>query len=118
MVSLHQKTSRLLYLCVLLVPCGSGYRWFDATGEVPLYEFGAGKSYAEFSWSDLSATADSVSCNVKNIASRTGSVVAQLYLVRVCNYPVARPIASAPGSLNPFPWPILVATLSGVSHIG
>ena len=61
---------------------GSGYRWFDATNEEPLYEFGAGKSYAEFSWSDLSVAADNVSCTVKNTASRMGSVVAQLYLVR------------------------------------
>lgn len=61
---------------------GSGYRWFDATDEEPLFEFGAGMSYAEFSWSDLSAAADSVSCTVKNTASRTGSVVVQLYLVR------------------------------------
>jgi beta-glucosidase len=60
-----------------------GYRWFDATGEAPLYEFGAGLSYAEYSWSDLSVAAGSVSCTVKNTASRTGSVVAQLYLVQL-----------------------------------
>ena len=64
----------------------SGYRWFDATGETPLYEFGAGLSYAEFSWSDLSVAADSVSCTVKNTAGRTGSVVAQLYLVQLRQY--------------------------------
>ena len=43
-------------------------------------------SYAEFSWSDLTVAADSISCTVKNTASRTGSVVAQLYLVTLDLY--------------------------------
>lgn len=43
-------------------------------------------SYAEFSWSDLTVAADSISCTVKNTASRTGSVVAQLYLVKLDLY--------------------------------
>jgi beta-glucosidase len=57
-----------------------GYRWFDARGEVPLWEFGAGLSYTTFGFSGLAAAATGVSCTVTNTGALHGAEVAQLYI--------------------------------------
>lgn len=64
-----------------------GYRWFDTKGIRPLFAFGHGLSYTEFEYSDFKASS-SVSANgtlkasvkVKNIGSREGKEVVQLYI--------------------------------------
>lgn len=62
-----------------------GYRFFDATGETPLFPFGYGLSYTKFDYSDLKVTkADdhglNVSVRVTNSGNRTGDAVPQVYL--------------------------------------
>ena len=57
-----------------------GYRWYDAKKQAPLFEFGAGKSYSTYEWSDLKAGSGAVSCTVKNTGKRAGVVVSQMYL--------------------------------------
>ncbi|MGC9667516.1 glycoside hydrolase family 3 C-terminal domain-containing protein [Planosporangium sp. 12N6] len=61
-----------------------GYRWFDATGQRPLFGFGYGLSYTTFRYSDLDIAGDgrdaTVTVRVTNTGDRPGSEVAQLYL--------------------------------------
>ena len=57
-----------------------GYRWYDAHGIEPAFCFGHGLSYSEFQYSDLQATAASVSFTVENTGAVSGAEVAQLYL--------------------------------------
>jgi beta-glucosidase len=63
-----------------------GYRWYDATGQRPLFPFGYGLSYARFRFSDLRVTVDRgggaavASVRVTNTSGRPGSTVAQAYL--------------------------------------
>ena len=64
-----------------------GYRWFGTKEIKPLFAFGHGLSYTEFEYSDFKASS-SVSANgtlkasvkVKNIGSREGKEVVQLYI--------------------------------------
>ena len=64
-----------------------GYRWFDTKEIKPLFAFGHGLSYTEFEYSDFKASS-SISANgtlkasvkVKNIGSREGKEVVQLYI--------------------------------------
>ena len=59
-----------------------GYRWFDAQGEAPLFEFGAGLSYTTFRFEpgSLHASPDGVSVSVTNTGGVAGAEVAQLYV--------------------------------------
>jgi len=58
-----------------------GYRWYDARGKTPAYEFGFGLSYATFAYSNLTANGDlSVEFDLANTGDRNGTEVAQLYL--------------------------------------
>ena len=63
-----------------------GYRWYDQSGQRPLFPFGYGLSYARFSISDVTAKYDpgsgaaTVSARVENISPRKGSAVVELYL--------------------------------------
>ncbi len=60
-----------------------GYRWFAATGRVPLFAFGYGLSYTSFDYRDLAVSGgDSVIATfcVVNIGERSGADVPQLYL--------------------------------------
>ena len=63
-----------------------GYRWYDTKNLTPLFPFGYGLSYTNFSYSNLHVGALSaggqatVTATVTNTGSRTGADVAQLYV--------------------------------------
>jgi beta-glucosidase len=65
-----------------------GYRWYDAKDLTPMFPFGFGLSYTKFAYSGLQLSRSAgpgsqdvrVSATVKNVGSRAGSDVAQLYL--------------------------------------
>ncbi|WP_433887723.1 discoidin domain-containing protein [Streptomyces sp. CA-111067] len=62
-----------------------GYRWYDTAGSTPLFPFGFGLSYTNFSFGNLhvGAIADgkaTVTATVTNTGSRAGAEVAQLYV--------------------------------------
>jgi beta-glucosidase len=62
-----------------------GYRWYDATGQHPLFPFGFGLSYTTFQFSDLSVQATgkqawTVTAKVTNTGTLAGAEVPQLYL--------------------------------------
>jgi beta-glucosidase len=65
-----------------------GYRWYDANSLTPLFPFGFGLSYTQFSYSNLQISPGSVNgtgdvtvtATVTNTGQRSGSDVAQLYL--------------------------------------
>jgi beta-glucosidase len=58
-----------------------GYRWYDAQGKTPAYEFGYGLSYTTFAYANLAVYRDlSVAFDLANTGNRTGIEVAQLYV--------------------------------------
>jgi beta-glucosidase len=61
-----------------------GYRWYDATGQEPLFAFGHGLSYTTFDYSDIkisgSGDTRTVQVRVRNTGKRSGSEVVQLYV--------------------------------------
>jgi beta-glucosidase len=63
-----------------------GYRWYDSQGRTPLFPFGYGLSYTNFSYSNLhvgslpQGGAATVTATVTNTGSRAGADVAQLYV--------------------------------------
>jgi beta-glucosidase len=61
-----------------------GYRWYDATGQRPLFPFGYGLSYTSFRYGGLRVSQaggrQAVSVQVTNTGRRAGSEVVQLYL--------------------------------------
>jgi beta-glucosidase len=60
-----------------------GYRWYDAKGIQPLFEFGHGLSYTHYRYSQAQVAGSRhglrVSFRVTNTGSRSGSEVAQVY---------------------------------------
>ena len=64
-----------------------GYKWFDLKGLTPLFPFGHGLSYTDFTLSDLSAGVKngvlSASFTVKNVGKVAGKEVAQVYVAPV-----------------------------------
>lgn len=69
-----------------------GYRYFDATGETPLYPFGYGLSYTTFGYSNLQSSTASdgglnVSAEVTNTGSSAGTAVPQVYLGKPSTVP-------------------------------
>jgi len=61
-----------------------GYRWYDAHRVTPLFPFGFGLTYTSFEYSDLDVRQHGsgldVSLRVRNVGSRTGSAVPQVYI--------------------------------------
>jgi beta-glucosidase len=63
-----------------------GYKWYDAENKPPLFPFGFGLSYTEFSFSQIAVNTDSsgkptsVTLHVKNSGERAGLAVAEVYL--------------------------------------
>jgi beta-glucosidase len=65
-----------------------GYRYYETSKVKPLFPFGFGLSYTNFAFSNLSVSPDSateaspitVGFDVKNIGSRAGAEVAQIYV--------------------------------------
>ena len=79
-----------------------GYRYYDATGETPLYPFGYGLSYTSFTYGRLrtSHAADgglNVSFQVTNTGTTAGANVAQVYLAAPDTIPTG--VAFAPKAL-------------------
>jgi beta-glucosidase len=66
-----------------------GYKWFEAEKKESLFPFGHGLSYTSYAYSDLRTSGkqpdtnlpSSVSFSVKNTGNRTGTEVAQVYVV-------------------------------------
>ena len=61
-----------------------GYKWYDGKQITPLFPFGFGLSYTNYTYSSLNARADSsgnvtVTFNVQNSGSRAGSEIAEVY---------------------------------------
>jgi beta-glucosidase len=61
-----------------------GYKWFDLKGLKPLFPFGHGLSYTQFSYSGLSEPVKTASLHVRFKVTNTGAVagkdVPQLYV--------------------------------------
>jgi beta-glucosidase len=63
-----------------------GYRWYDSQHLQPAFPFGFGLSYTRFRFSGLTIKRDSgphtatVAVTVKNVGSRTGSAMPELYV--------------------------------------
>eukprot|EP00026_Physarum_polycephalum_P004195 Phypoly_transcript_04212.p1 GENE.Phypoly_transcript_04212~~Phypoly_transcript_04212.p1 ORF type:complete len:681 (+),score=92.68 Phypoly_transcript_04212:118-2160(+) len=61
-----------------------GYRWYDANDQTPLFAFGHGLSYTNFTYSDLAvagaATSYTVKFNLTNSGKVAGAEIPQLYL--------------------------------------
>lgn len=73
-----------------------GYRYYEGLEVEPLFPFGNGLPYTTFELSELQLTRDmedlvSVSCKVRNIGSRTGAEVVQVYVSPVAP-PIKRPL--------------------------
>lgn len=58
-----------------------GYRWYEARGKSPAWEFGFGLTYTTFAYSNLSVSGDlTVEFDLVNTGERPGVEVAQYYL--------------------------------------
>jgi beta-glucosidase len=59
-----------------------GYRWFERSGETPLFPFGYGLSYTRFAYSALKVTGGArpiLRFTIRNVGARSGSDVPQAY---------------------------------------
>jgi beta-glucosidase len=83
-----------------------GYRWYDAQRIAPLFAFGHGLSYTQFRYSQLKVRRShrhgdeglDVRFHVRNVGSRTGAEVPQVYV----GPPADPPVPMAPKSLAGF----------------
>ncbi|WP_396593511.1 glycoside hydrolase family 3 C-terminal domain-containing protein [Brevundimonas sp. R86498] len=79
-----------------------GYRWFEARGERPLFPFGFGLSYTDFTYSDLTVEGGdslTVRFTVTNTGDRAGVDVPQVYLTDAPGRSQQRLIGFQPVSL-------------------
>ena len=79
----EQKDARII-VDYTIEGAAVGYKWFDHKGFKPLYPFGYGLSYGDFTYSDLSADVGDnrlrVRFSMRNTGRRQGKYVAQLYV--------------------------------------
>ena len=75
-------TAQPRYVATYTEGMNIGYRWFDSAKETPAFAFGSGLSFTSFAITCPSenVTSVGVSCTVRNIGTRAGSTVVQLYL--------------------------------------
>lgn len=74
-----------------------GYRYYE-TADVPVaFPFGFGLGYTTFSYSDLVVDEDGVQLTITNTGDRDGSDVAQLYVGRMSDSGVVRPVRELKG---------------------
>ena len=59
-----------------------GYRYYQTAGVPVAFPFGYGLSYTGYAYSDLKATADSVSLTVTNTGARDGAEIVQVYIAK------------------------------------
>jgi beta-glucosidase len=59
-----------------------GYKWYDAKNLTPLFPFGFGLSYTNFSYSGLAVDKDQASFTLRNAGTRDGEEIAQVYATR------------------------------------
>jgi len=81
-----------------------GYRWFAKKSLKPMYPFGHGLSYTDFTYSDLRVTsgqAVTASFTVRNTGKREGADVPQLYLQAIGGRTAARLLGFQRVSLKP-----------------
>jgi beta-glucosidase len=56
-----------------------GYKWYDARHVAPLFPFGFGLSYTNYSYAGLTVAASGVTFTVRNNGARDGAEIAQVY---------------------------------------
>ncbi|MGB8600966.1 MAG: glycoside hydrolase family 3 C-terminal domain-containing protein, partial [Rhizomicrobium sp.] len=81
-----------------------GYRWFARTGATPLFPFGFGLSYSQFSYSNLTVSGGMTLCahfDVTNTGTVAGKDVPQLYLTDAAGRTRLRLIGMTKLSLAP-----------------
>ncbi|GAA3194572.1 beta-glucosidase [Actinocorallia longicatena] len=99
-----------------------GYKWYDAQGIQPLYEFGYGLSYTKFLYSGLQVAKPSpgslkVSFLVSNIGARAGTETSQVYLTlpAAAGEPGKRLVAFSQPSLLAGQSKVVTLTISGTT---
>lgn len=70
----------------------SGYRYYERAGIEVAFPFGFGLSFTSFAYSDLEATDESVRFTITNTGERTGTETAQLYIGRLGDSALPRPV--------------------------
>lgn len=78
-----------------------GYRWFARKNAKPLFPFGFGLSYTDFSTSGLTVKGRTATFTVTNTGQRAGDDVAQLYLVSRAGQGTRRLVGFQRVSLRP-----------------
>lgn len=57
-----------------------GYRYYDTVGKDVRFPFGYGLSYTKFSYADLSVSEEGIAFQLKNIGTRDGAEIVQMYV--------------------------------------
>lgn len=76
-----------------------GYRYYTSVGKKVRFPFGYGLSYTSFSYSDLAVGCKGVSFTIRNIGTREGTEIAQLY-IRKNSDTVYRPLRELKGFIR------------------
>jgi beta-glucosidase len=82
----------------------AGYKWFDQEKQKPLFPFGYGLSYTNFSIDRLlikTPQSPAVTFRVRNTGKRTGAAVAQVYVIPPGAHGLPRLVGFAKPSLQP-----------------